>query len=118
MLLLPHTHHGSADLTGLTELLSYHSKEQVEPAIIESAGFFALREEKCPFAAFSTLRVFPFGLNAFFEEVEVGAHYEPTRGEDVVVQTPEIFHRVERVHAAQRLPPSGLLLPPVKPRIR
>ena len=114
MLLLSHTHHSSADLTWLTELLSDHSKEQVEPAVIESAGFLALREKECPLAAFSTLHVLPLGLDAFFEEMEVSAHYQPAGGENVVVQAPEIFHRVERVHAAQRLPPGGLFLPPAE----
>jgi len=45
--------------------------------------------------------------------MEVSTHDESTRSEDVVVQTPEVLHRVEGVHAAQGLSPGGLLLPPI-----
>ena len=54
-----------------------------------------------PLAALLTRLVLPLGLNALFEEVEIGAVVEAGGREDVVVQAPEIFHSAEGVHLLQ-----------------
>mmetsp|Transcript_6976 Transcript_6976/g.10906 ORF Transcript_6976/g.10906 Transcript_6976/m.10906 type:complete len:242 (-) Transcript_6976:108-833(-) len=113
MLLPAHRDDGAADLAGLAELLADHGEEHVEPVLVQSLHLLALGEAVRPLAALGALGVLPLGLDTLLEQVKVGAHDQPAGRQDVVVQAPEILHRVEGVHATQRLPPGHLLLLPV-----
>jgi len=110
MLLLPHADYCPANLARLTKLFADHGEKQVQPAVVQGGGFLAFGEEKGPLATLRTLGILPLGLDALLKEMKISSHNQPTRGENVVVQAPEILDRVEGVHAAEGLSPSSLLL--------
>ena len=110
MLFLANTHYSTAYLARLTELLSDHGEQQVEPAVIESRRFLALRKEVGPLAALRTFRVLPLRLDALLEEMEVSPHDQPTRRQNVVVEAPKIFYGIKSVDSSQCLSPCRLFL--------
>ena len=110
MLFLANTHYSTAYLARLTELLSDHGEQQVEPAVIQGAWILALRKKVSPLAPFCALCIFPFWFDPFLEEMEVSPHDQPTRRQNVVVEAPKIFYGIKSVDSSQCLSPCRLFL--------
>ena len=104
VLLEPDADHGAAHLLPHHELLAQHCEHQVLPTPIRQTWInrkssmnlilirlYTLSESDYPLATEFVGLVFPHGLDAHLEEVEVGVAGQVPRLDQVAVQTPELL---------------------------